>query len=257
MKRRFVWTAAIFLAGGAVAVASDPMLDFTAAQEGAEANPEVTVSPSDEPLPERATEGELSAPADVMAAPTGEPEWRLRAQMTPVSWSSGSGGCGCGAPLQCCERVPSHLDNVWDSYCQQKSNYHPVSEICGLLHIKRHCQCDCPQPVCHGCDCHLGLPTLPKLHVKKAPCGCEPCETYHRPRRSLLHHFRKPSCCEESCDAMPLEAPVVSPDFAPVEDPALSPPEPVAPPTLPLPEATSEAPSQGWLPLPWLKRLPL
>jgi hypothetical protein len=42
-----------------------------------------------------------------------------------------------------------------------------------------------------------------------------------------------------------------------VDDPALAPPAPVAPPMPELPPAGEASDAQGWLPLPWLKRLPL
>jgi hypothetical protein len=242
MKRRLIWTVALFLAsGGATGLAPASAL---MAEEDTDS--ELNFSPSDEPIVEAMPEEKPQA------APL------YRPQMNPVSWSNGAGcGHGCGAPLQCCERVPSHLDNVWDCYCQQKSHVHPMSKLVGLLHVN-NCACECPPPACNGCDCRLGLPTL-TLPVVKAPC-CEPCAKYHRPRRSLLNCHRKPACCEAPCDALPLEAPLSSDEYAPEADPGLTPPEPVAPPMLPLPDATPAAPApeeQGWLPLPWLKRLPL
>jgi hypothetical protein len=49
-------------------------------------------------------------------------------------------------------------------------------------------------------------------------------------------------------------------DVPVTQDPAFSPPQPVAPPDLPLPGAPEVEPApepQGWLPLPRFKRLPL
>jgi hypothetical protein len=45
-----------------------------------------------------------------------------------------------------------------------------------------------------------------------------------------------------------------------VEDPAFAPPAPVAPPATTMPELPPVEPAPeapGWLPMPWLKRLPL
>jgi hypothetical protein len=264
MKRRCFWTAAIILASGGAAIASGPMPALVAAQTESEIAPEGVVSPSDEPILEEALPdgSELAPPA--VAPRTASP------YVSGVSWSAGAAGCGCGMNLQCCERVPSRLDHVWDDYCAHKSHFSPVGAAFGLLHIKRSCQPACPPPACHGCDCRLGLPKLPTLgHGMKAPCrmsapcdgeqDCQSCATYSRPRRSLVDLFRKPACCQSGCESLP-GAPIPSLDSLQVADPGFDAPELIAPPAPPMPELPATEPSpqpQGWLPLPWVKHLPL
>jgi hypothetical protein len=167
----------------------------------------------------------------------------------------------------------------------EKSHHHPASSVFGSLHIKHHRHA-CPPPTCdEGCGCHFGLPKLPSLPRLRGHCAagacetcdtcdncntcdqcdtcdecdtCDKCNTYSRPRRSLFGHLRKPACHECGCSSHPLESPVMDTYSAPVDDPALAPPAPVTPPMSELPPAAGVQPdAQGWLPMPWLQRLPL